>query len=267
MNDFDKDSLRDSIHRDIHDRIRDQIHDRLGNRPYRYNRPASTTHGIVWGGAICIVGIMLLLDRMGLVSADHLWRFWPMLMIVAGAINLTQPGKRQWGAFLVVLGALFQLSSLNILHLQWSELWPVMIIAAGAMMIWNSIETRRRRARFPDSENTMNATAVFGGVERRITAQDFQFGGVNAVFGGVELDFHGAEIEGNEATIEVNAVFGGVEIRVPDNWRVEARNQTVFGGYTDTTRSAVRGADGTAVPTKTLFITGSVVFGGVEVKN
>jgi predicted membrane protein len=90
---------------------------------------------------------------------------------------------------------------------------------------------------------------------------------VNAVFGGVELDFHGAEIEGNEATIEVNAVFGGVEIRVPDNWRVEARNQTVFGGYTDTTRSAVRGADGTAVPTKTLFITGSVVFGGVEVKN
>jgi len=79
----------------------------------------------------------------------------------------------------------------------------------------------------------MNAHAVFGGVERRITMQDFRFGRVSAVFGGVVLDFHDAGIDGDKAEIEVNAVFGGVEIRIPDTWRVEARNQTLFGGYED----------------------------------
>jgi DUF4097 and DUF4098 domain-containing protein YvlB len=114
----------------------------------------------------------------------------------------------------------------------------------------------------------MNATAVFGGVERRITARDFRFGRVSAVFGGVELDFHGADIEGEEAVMEVNAIFGGVEIRVPDHWNVEARNQTLFGGYSDTTRAAANpSASDTAPGKKLLVITGQVLFGGIEVKN
>jgi predicted membrane protein len=261
MMDFDKDSLKDSIHRGVHDRIREQ----MGNRVYRH--PAGTAHGIIWGGAICVVGVILLLDHLGLVAAGDLWRFWPMLMIVVGVIHMTQAGKRAWGAFLVVAGALFQLDNLGIIRFRWAEFWPLAIIAAGVMMIWGSIETRRRRRDHPDTRSAMDATAIFGGVERRITARDFSFARVNAVFGGVELDFHSADMGGDEAEIEINAVFGGVEIRVPDNWRVEARNQTVFGGYTDTTRGATVSADGSSPAYKTLVVTGSAVFGGIEVKN
>jgi predicted membrane protein len=273
MTDFDKDSERDSMHRDLHDQIhnqvRDQIRDRVRSRVGRgMGGPAGAYHGIFWGGAICVVGIILLLDHMGLVSAGDLWRFWPMLVVVAGAINLTQPGKRPWGAFLMVAGLLFQLDSLGLIHFRWAELWPMAIIASGLMMIWGSIEARRRRINVPESPSSMNATAVFGGVERRITARDFRFGRVSAVFGGVELDFHGADIEGDEAVMEVNAIFGGVEIRVPDHWNVEARNQTLFGGYSDTTRAAANpSAGGTTPGKKLLVITGQVLFGGIEVKN
>jgi predicted membrane protein len=269
MTDFDKDSQHDPMHRDLHDQIRDQIRNRVRSQVRRsIHGPAGTYQGIFWGGAICVVGIILLLDHMGLVSAGDLWRFWPLLVIVAGAINLTQPGKRPWGAFLIVVGLLFQLDSLNLIHFRWAELWPLAIIAAGLMMIWGSIEARRRRANFPDSQSTMNATSVFGGVERRITARDFRFGRVSAVFGGVELDFHGADIDGDEAVMEVNAIFGGVEIRVPDHWNVEARNQTLFGGYSDTTRGAANPSEGaTSLSKKLLVITGQVLFGGIEVKN
>jgi len=175
-----------------------------------------------------------------------------------------------------VVGVLFQLDSLHIIHFRWAELWPLAVIAAGLMMVWGSIESRRHRVSSPDAKNTMNATSVFGGVERRITAQDFRFGSVSAVFGGVELDFHGAEIDGEEAVMEVNVIFGGVEIRVPDHWHVEARNQTLFGGYSDVTRGAANnsgtgpGAGSGVGPTsskKTLVITGQVLFGGIEVKN
>jgi len=113
----------------------------------------------------------------------------------------------------------------------------------------------------------MNATAVFGGIERRISVRDFRGGRVSAVFGGIELDFRDADIDGNEAVLEVNAIFGGAEIRVPDNWKVEQRGQTLFGGYTDTTRLSAAAADANAPSKKTLLITGSILFGGVEVTN
>jgi Cell wall-active antibiotics response 4TMS YvqF len=110
----------------------------------------------------------------------------------------------------------------------------------------------------------MNAHAIFSGVERRVTAKDFRFGRISAVFGGAELDFHDADIEGDTGELEINAIFGGVELRVPDNWNVEARNQTAFGGYSDKTRKR---DDAAAPGGKTLIISGTVMFGGVEVKN
>ncbi len=44
-------------------------------------------------------------------------------------------------------------------------------------------------------------------------------------------------MQGDTGELEFNAIFGGVELRVPDIWNVEARNQTAFGGYSDKTRN------------------------------
>jgi predicted membrane protein len=238
----------------------------------------SFQHGIIWGAVICAIGVILLLDHMGMVSADRLWRFWPLLIIFAGVVNLvSQAGRRVWGAVLIVVGTLFQLDSLGLIRFHWGDLWPLAIIAAGAMMIWGSIESRRVRDQVresvsasggdPSTANAMNATAVFGGIERRINVRDFRGGRVSAFFGGIELDFRDADIEGEEAVLEVNAVFGGAEIRVPDHWKVEQRGQTLFGGYTDTTRVSAAAATANAPSKKTLLITGSILFGGVEVTN
>ncbi len=258
MTGFDKDPLKDSIHRDIHDRIANSIRDKA-----KRSQPAQ---GMILGGAICAIGVILLLDHVGIIAAGNLWRFWPLLLVIAGIVNLTDTGQWPKGAFLVVIGILFQLDNLGIIHFRWADLWPLAIIAAGAMMIWGSFRARRFKTRVSGAANSMNATSVFGGVERRVSVKDFKYGSVSAVFGGVELDFRDAEMEGEEAVMDINVIFGGVEIRVPDHWRVEARNQTLFGGYTDTTRGTGNpSASGTG--TKTLVITGQVLFGGIEVKN
>jgi predicted membrane protein len=227
----------------------------------------SSHHGVIWGAAICLFGVVILLDHLGYVSADRLWRFWPMILVVSGIASFVQPGRRVWGGALIVAGALFQLDALGLIRFRWVDLWPIAVIAAGAMMIWGSIESRRVRAATPgDTRNTMNVAAIFGGIERRITAHDFRGGTISAVFGGAELDFHDADMEGDEAVLEVNAVFGGAEIRVPENWRVEVRGQTLFGGYSDSTHGPAPG-NPNALKTKTLILTGSTLFGGVEVKN
>jgi predicted membrane protein len=256
MTGWDKDSIKDPVERDISQRIRARAS--CSNRG---------SHGIIWGAVICIIGVVLLLDHLGFLSAYSLWRFWPSLIITAGVVSLTQDGKRAWGIFLIVAGSLLQLDSLGIIHFRWVDLWPLAIIAAGLMMIWGSIQSRRVRAASPGGDqNSMNVTAIFGGIERRITAHDFRGGTVSAVFGGAELDFHEADMEGDEVVLEVNAIFGGLEIRVPENWRVEIRGQTLFGGYSDTTRGSAA-VDVNTPKRKTLILTGTTLFGGVEVKN
>jgi hypothetical protein len=82
----------------------------------------------------------------------------------------------------------------------------------------------------------------------------------------VELDFRSAEIEGEEATLFVEAVFGGIEITVPERWIVNFQVQSVFAGYSDETREPLPDAIGT-VPRKTLVVRGRATFGGISVKN
>ena len=270
--DFDKDAYRDSLKDDIRDRIHDEIRDRRRElkdlrKRQKSTRQNSPAQGAIVGAVVCLVGVLLLLDHLNIISVDHLWRFWPLILIAVGAAHLAEPGRRPWGAVVLLVGTLFLLNSLNILRFNWAELWPLAIIIAGGMMIWNSLETQRRRTDMPDSAATMNAYAIFSGVERRVTAKDFRFGRVSAVFGGAELDFHDADMADETAELELNAVFGGVELRVPDHWNVEARNQTMFGGYSDKTRNSMRAPDPANPGSKTLIISGSVMFGGVEVKN
>ena len=77
--------------------------------------------------------------------------------------------------------------------------------------------------------------------------------------GGVQLDFRDATMEGNEARIDVTAVMGGVDIRIPRSWTVVNHVTPVMGGVQDHTRST----DGN----KRLVIEGTVLMGGLKIKN
>ena len=104
------------------------------------------------------------------------------------------------------------------------------------------------------------AIAIFGGSERRgpwTVPKVFQ--GL-AIFGGVELDLRDAVLEDNEVTIYANALFGGVEIIVPDGVDVRTSGAGIFGGYDGLNDP------GTVPGSPILHIKGAAIFGGVEVK-
>ena len=99
-----------------------------------------------------------------------------------------------------------------------------------------------------------------------MNTQDFQGGNVTAMFGGVEIDLTEANMQADEATLEINAIFGGAEIRVPDSWQVSYRGAPIFGGVEDKTR--IRRSEAPAdAKRKVLYITGVVIFGGLVIKN
>ena len=84
------------------------------------------------------------------------------------------------------------------------------------------------------------------------------------MFGGVELDLRKAASTRDEIIVEINAIFGGVEVRVPETWSVTVRGSGIFGGYEDETMDTRATPDGKQPH---LIVNGFAVFGGVSIKN
>ncbi len=224
--------------------------------------------GFAWGGVVLFVGVVLLLDHLGVVSAAGLWRFWPMILVLAGIVNILDECRRMWGVILLCAGILLELGQFNLVHVTWALLWPLLVISAGLMLMWGSIRARRAgvgQVESPTGPGALNEMAVFSGIEKRISSKNFTGGRVVAMFGGVELDLWQADIEGDTAVLHIDAIFGGVELRVPDTWIVSSEGQGIFGGYSDSTHQ--RPPSDPAAPRKTLIIRGAAIFGGVEIRN
>ncbi len=268
-----KDELHDRIHRDVHDALNFAGIRREGRRPVVIGiHLGGRSGGFAAGAILILIGLAFLLDHLGYISIGYLWRFWPMLLVVAGVINVTTREHRVWGILLILAGSILQLNHLGITHFGWGDLWPMALIAIGIVVMWGSLQWRNKHPTFmsggSDPRTTLQEAVVFGGLERRMTSQDFQGGRINAVFGGVELDLTEANIQADEATLEINAVFGGVELRVPASWQVAYRGAPIFGGIEDKTRTPVLGSnDPASSKPKTLVITGAIIFGGLEIKN
>lgn len=223
---------------------------------------AKPDRGPLIGGVVFIViGTFLLLEKLGYVPHGFVLHFWPSILIVVGLVKIAYAAGRPTGAVLIALGVVLQLNEMGITHLHFWELWPVLIIVAGVAMLWQAMGGE---VRVFSGNPQFDLFYIFGGGERHVNSKDFQGARMMAIFGGYKVDLTHAEFAGDQAVIEANALFGGGEIRVPENCLVIMQGVGVFGAYEDKTRHFQPDA---SKPTKTLVVRGMAVFGGVEVKN
>ena len=102
--------------------------------------------------------------------------------------------------------------------------------------------------------------AVFSGSERKGHWRVPRRSTAVAVFGGVALDLRQAEFTSHDVYLEVIAVFGGVEINVPEGVEVHLSGWAAFGGKASKVSPALPGAP-------VLHIRCKIAFGGVEVNS
>ena len=79
--------------------------------------------------------------------------------------------------------------------------------------------------------------------------------------GGCEIDLRRASING-EAVIDLFAFWGGIEIRVPEDWTIIPRVTPLMGGFEDKTRPSTQ-----PLPAKRLVLRGIAIMGGIVIKN
>jgi hypothetical protein len=107
--------------------------------------------------------------------------------------------------------------------------------AAGAvltgMAVWVARSILVRRLTEGDSEsNEFSVAAIIGGVDRVSTASSLRRGRVVAAVGGVNLDLREATLDPAGADLRVEAYVGGVQVTVPNTWRVPVEWKAVMGG-------------------------------------
>jgi len=252
----------------------------------RRQRPG---HHFFSGLVFVAVGVVFLLGNMGLLNVGYILRFWPVLLIAAGVFKIVEYGDDyvdSSGIFWVIVGSLFLLGNLGILRVAFRDLWPVVLIGVGVLMLWRSAlgKTRaggntgksesesasrepdparvdERRSTATSSNSVLSATAILGNVEQRNNCQDFRGGSATAVMGRCEIDMRAAAItKPHEPVLEVFAMWGGIEVRVPPDWTVVSHVDPIMGSYEDATQPPKE-------ETKRLLIRGTVIMGGIEVTN
>jgi len=240
----------------------------------------SVTPKFVIGVCLVLVGVVLALDQLGLLYANHLLRFWPAALIIIGLVMLQRrEGQSALRALvLIVVGGWLLLNTLGLVSLDlWEFLVPLLLVFFGArIMMHNRSSGSGAPPNLPGTgPQTGNSPAggsgepvhaslfsLLSGSKRRWGKSVFRGAEMTAVMGGCELDLRDALMSTGElAVIDVFAVMGGVTIFVPPHWTVSQEVEAIMGGVHDKTQSVPSN------PAQHLLVRGTVVMGGVEISN
>lgn len=227
-------------------------------------RRRGPTAQVVFGLMVVAAGVLFTLDNLEVLDARDYFQYWPAALVVFGLLKLwhaSRDGHGWFGGLLLLgLGAWMLIEKVVYFRIDASEIFPLFLVFIGGYMVWRGFGGQRRE-RLSDGQSYFSGLAIMGGVSRRSSSQTFQGADLTAIMGGCEIDLRQASIApGTEAAIDLFAFWGGIDIKVPEDWTVVTRVTPLMGGVEDTTRAPQTGD-------KRLIVSGVVVMGGVVIKN
>jgi predicted membrane protein len=211
---------------------------------------------------VIALGILWTLENLGSIDASGIWRWWPVVVIVIGLQRALQSrGSRVGGGVITGIGIVLLFHELELLDFDIWELWPLVLVLIGGSMVWGAL-TRGRDPKWGSggSDTWVQAVAILGGSNRQTNSQEFRGGEATAILGGCDIDLTHASVAGGEAVIDIFAFWGGIDLRVPEDWTVILEASAILAGIEDKTRKP-------PTATKRLVVKGLAIMGGVDIKN
>lgn len=162
----------------------------------------------------------------------------------------------------MIFGIIIVIFGLNILFdfPFFEVLFALLIIWLGYKMIIRSRKDFDSVGEKNMSEDFLNKVLVFSGLKTKFSSKNFQGGELVTVFGGIEIDATNSLSKEKEIDLDMTAVFGGITIKVPKDWKVKCEGIAMFGGYDNKTENPSK-------PSLIVHIKGAAIFGGVEIIN
>lgn len=243
---------------------------------------------ILWGLAFIIVGICYAGNAFNWWNFDLFFEGWWTLFIIVPCLwGLIVNGFGLGKLIGLIVGLILLLSEQQIINSEFIDkmIFPIILVVIGINILSDgrykkekeidsdySIENDKSNNINTDKINLnkeytdekeiskeKNYTAIFSGIEERITNELFRHANLLALFGGIDFDLKDSYIE-NEAKIKVVCIFGGVDIFLPKNVKVRVSSVPILGG---TSNLAENSSDDNA---PIIYVEAICICGGVDIK-
>lgn len=218
-----------------------------------------------------LLGLILVLAGVGYAgNALHLWHFglffdgwWTLFIIVPCLLSIVDHGFEAGNVAGLVLGLMLFISAQGLVswHTMVRLLFPGILICIGVGLIFRP-HRNPEVAQVVSSTNMDGApeiTAVFGTETRRIVNDITGGANLTAVFGNLTIDLRDAAIL-KDIVIQTTAVFGTVNLLLPEGTPVKVDGFSLFGGVSNHMPGG--GVEGRPA----VYVSGTSVFGSTEVK-
>jgi predicted membrane protein len=216
---------------------------------------------IAMGLVFMALGILLLFQTHGMITIRQVVQWWPAALVLIGSATVWQAMRGGDAAKSIPVGGLFWLVFLAVLF----------------TYTFDRMDTGK-----DEPPGTLNVFSVFSEHHPAVTGE-FHGAKLTAVMGGATLDLRNASVAPDETVVlDVFAMWGGGDIRVPRNWDVSIDTTSVMGAVRDqrdqgaskTKKGADASFDAAALPAPSdaavqpahLVVRGTAIMGGFTIK-
>ena len=221
---------------------------------------------ILWGAVLIAIGVIFSLNAFGITDIKVFFDgWWTLFIIVPCFIGIFTDREKTGNIIGLLIGLFLLLCCQNVLSfgMLWKLAIPAVIVIIGLKLILGGLFGDRAVKMISESrqngDNIKIGCATFSGQDMNFDGEVFSGAELTAVFGGVECDLRTAIIE-KDCAITASAIFGGIDIYVPDYVNVKINSNSIFGGVSGKKKRPTVG-DGV-----TLYINATCIFGGIDIK-
>ena len=225
---------------------------------------------IIWGVTIIALGIFFACRAVGWLNFDIFFKgWWTLFIIVPSVVSLFTEKKKLASLGFLATGIILLLAAQEVItyDMAWKIILPVFLVLIGLGIVLRTIfyndndkEVEQKIKEAGDGRNLDSQMAIFSGSERTYKDEAFTGSNLVAVFGGAELDLTHAKFT-KDTVIKAFALFGGIDIRVPEDVIIKSRSAFIFGGISDDRKSDHEKGK------HTIYLDAAGGFGGVTISD
>ena len=221
---------------------------------------------ILWGAVLIAIGVIFSLNAFGITDIKVFFDgWWTLFIIVPCFIGIFTDREKTGNIIGLLIGLFLLLCCQNVLSfgMLWKLAIPAVIVIIGLKLILGGLFGEKAVKMISESrqngDNIKIGCATFSGQDMNFDGEVFSGAELTAVFGGVECDLRTAIIK-KDCAITASAIFGGIDIYVPDYVNVKINSNSIFGGVSGKNkRPPIQGG-------VTLYINATCIFGGIDIK-
>ncbi len=223
------------------------------------------------GIIILLIGVALLASNFGLFNYEIKRYFfrWEMILIGVGFFSILSNENKAFGIIVLAVGGAFYARDFLHFHFNfWELFFPAMLIVIGLVVIFHHSTYRsihkHKYNRSLSTDDMLDEISIFGGSEKIINTDNFKGGKMTSIFGGQKIILSKSKLAPGKNELELFALFGGFELIIPEDWKLNVNILPVFGGFSD---KRLPNPQKDQESDRELTIVGTVIFGGGEIKS